>query len=144
MKRSTKRVSYEDSLPSKTQQQFKDDCDIRKIIARRSAMGIPLEISPDPNGGMVQDFTNAGDYRENLHKLQRAQDAFMALDPKLRQKFGNDPAELINFLQNEDNYDEALKLGLLKEGAPLKGKNDDKTTNNSLPPAPSSQPDPKA
>jgi hypothetical protein len=144
MKRSTKRTPYEDSLPSKTQQQFKDDCDIRKIIARRSAMGIPLEISADPNGGMIQDFSNSGDYRENLHKLQRAQEAFMALDPKLRQKFGNDPAELINYLQDDSNYDEALKLGLLKEGAQSKGKNDDKTTNNSPLPTPSPQPNPQA
>lgn len=116
---------------SMTQQQFASSCDLKTIIKQRSALGIPLEIPNDPFDGSIQDFTGAGDYRTNLERLMRADQAFMALPAAVRKKFDNDPAELISFLEKEENFDEALKLGLLKEGAQPKGQNDDKTTNNS-------------
>ena len=144
MKRISPRVQYVDDKPSMTQQSFKDQCDIKKIIAKRQSLGIPLQIENDPFGGVVQDFSGSIDYRENLHKVMRAEQAFMALPAKLRQRFDNDPANLISFLEDDKNYDEAQKLGLLKADAKQQGKNDDKTTNNSPKPAAAPEPSPKA
>jgi phage internal scaffolding protein len=37
----------------------------------------------------------------------------MALPAQIRSRFDNDPAKLIDFLENEQNHDEAIKLGLV-------------------------------
>lgn len=128
----TRRVQTVIEGESMTQQQFQQSCDLKTIIRQRSALGIPLEIPNDPFDGAIQDFTGVNDYRQNLHRVMKANDAFMALPAQIRKKFDNDPAELIAFLEKDENYDEALSLGLLKEGSkPKKGQNDDLTTNNS-------------
>lgn len=133
----TRRVQTQIEGESMTQQQFAQACDLKTIIKQRSQLGIPLEIPNDPFDGAIQDFTSSNDYRENLHRVMQAQDAFMALPAQIRKKFDNDPAELISFLEKDENYDEALKLGLLKEGSKPR-QNDEKTTNNSLPQEPAS------
>ena len=38
----------------------------------------------------------------------------MALDANVRKRFHNDPAELIDFVSDEKNRDEAVRLGLLQ------------------------------
>jgi hypothetical protein len=37
----------------------------------------------------------------------------MRLDPKLRMRFANDPQNLVDFLDDPENHDEAEKLGLI-------------------------------
>jgi len=39
----------------------------------------------------------------------------MRLPADLRARFDNDPAQLIQFLENSDNKDEAIKLGLVNK-----------------------------
>jgi hypothetical protein len=39
----------------------------------------------------------------------------MALPADLRARFSNNPEELINFLDNPENKDEAIRLGLLDQ-----------------------------
>jgi len=59
----------------------------------------------------------------------------MALPSDVRKRFSNDPAELIDFLADKKNDEEAIKLGLkIKKNVPgsndetkkSKNKNDDK------------------
>ena len=49
------------------------------------------------------------------NQLLQAQADFMDLPAKIRQRFNNSPAELISFLQNSDNFDEAVELGLMEK-----------------------------
>ena len=37
----------------------------------------------------------------------------MALPSDVRSRFGNNPAELLDFLNDNSNYDEAIRLGLI-------------------------------
>ena len=39
----------------------------------------------------------------------------MALPAQIRSRFENDPAKLIDFLDNSENLDEAIKLGLVSK-----------------------------
>ena len=55
----------------------------------------------------------------------------MDLPAKIRQRFNNNPAELIAFLQNSDNIEEAVELGLME-----KFQNRTKTEPKPEPPAP--------
>jgi len=49
------------------------------------------------------------------NQLLQAQADFMDLPAKIRQRFNNNPAELIAFLQSPSNVDEAVELGLMEK-----------------------------
>lgn len=109
----TKRVSVEtvNNEPSKTQQQFKDECDINNIMAKYATTGQFLHVTSKQ--GQYADFSSITDYREMLDQVAYAQEAFAQLPANVRYKFNNDPAELLNFVQDKKNYDEGVKLGLI-------------------------------
>lgn len=91
-------------------QSEKDDADINEIMKRFGRTGnlpTPHEI---PYYG---DFSDVTDYQTALNDLKHAQNAFQGLPSGLRTRFNNDPAELLNFIHNDANYDEAAKLGLV-------------------------------
>jgi phage internal scaffolding protein len=48
-----------------------------------------------------------------MNALIAAESEFAALPAQLRNKFGNDPANLVQFLDNPENRAEAEKLGLV-------------------------------
>lgn len=98
--------------PSKTQQQFKDECDINNIIKKFQNTGEFTHRAKNP--GMYGDFSNITDYQGMLHTIQQAQDSFMTLPALTRKKFDNDPGELIKFLKDPSNTEEAIKLGLVE------------------------------
>lgn len=120
-----KRVFYKSDKPSKTQQAPKDDCDVNKILKKYEKTGMVLH--QNHSQGSYGDFTNYGDFRSGLEIITNAQNAFDALPSKIRKKFGNNPALLLEFIQDPSNIDEAIKLGLAKKPVPAP-INDDKTT----------------
>lgn len=86
------------------------DADINVIMARYKQTGqLPRVNSLNPEGG---DFTAVGDYRDCLTKLQKARDEFASLPAHIRKKFANDPGNLLDFLSDPKNAEEAEKLGL--------------------------------
>jgi phage internal scaffolding protein len=93
-----------------TQQHFKDECDINNILRQFNVTGLLPENTLSPRYG---DFTGIGDYHTALNRVIAAEDEFMALPAQIRSRFDNDPANLIEFLENSDNKDEAIKLGLV-------------------------------
>lgn len=117
-------VNMEDS---KTQQQFKDQCDVNKIVAKyKRDTGRWLHLM-SPNGGRYADVSSIKDYHSMLLQLQDANSAFMALPALVRQRFQNDPGKLLQFMQDPKNYDEGVKLGIFepkKQNVPDANKND--------------------
>ena len=63
------------------------------------------------------DFSGIGDYHTALNRVIAAQDEFEALPAQIRARFNNDPAELIEFLEDDKNRPEAETLGLVEKGA---------------------------
>jgi phage internal scaffolding protein len=101
--------------PSLAQQHMKDECDINVLVERFGVTG-NMPVAPiEPSYG---DFSGVGDYHTALNKIKAADEAFMALPAKLRAKFDHDPNALLNFLQNEENRDEAIQIGLI-DGKPV-------------------------
>jgi len=94
-----------------TQQHFKDETDINNILRQFNITGLLPEQPLSPRYG---DFTGIGDYHSALNAVIAADDQFMALPAILRARFENDPAQLIDFLSDENNRSEAEKLGLLE------------------------------
>lgn len=93
----------------------KDACDVNKIMAkyiRADILNYTRRIQ-----AAYGDFSNVESYQKALQDVQEAQDAFMELPAHLRAKFENDPAQLMTFLQDPRNLDEAVKLGLVNPPA---------------------------
>lgn len=97
--------------PSLTVQSEKDETDINKIIAKVAKGGDLLHVNE--RVAKYGDFADVPSYQEALDYVSRAQGSFMAMSPQVRERFGNDPGKMILFLQDEKNYDEAVKLGLI-------------------------------
>ena len=90
---------------------MKDETDINNIVAQYGVTGqfpeAPLRV---PTYG---DFTGTIDYRQALDMVMAADDAFMALPANIRERFNNDPAELVDFVSDINNRSEAIDLGLI-------------------------------
>lgn len=92
-----------------TQQQYKEDCDVNVIMEKFMKTGqMPQTVAPMLEG----DFSNLPSYQEALQTVIDANDMFMEIPAKIRLKFENDPQQLINYLADETNNEEAIKLGL--------------------------------
>lgn len=98
---------------SLTQQSGKDECDIN-LIVERAKRGADLSQFTHNRVPMYGDFTNLPDYKQALLMVNKARDMFMSLDAFVRERFGNDPGRLLDFLSDDKNREEAIKLGLLK------------------------------
>lgn len=132
-KKHTERVRVQtlNKEPSMAQQQYKDETDINNIIKRHGGADAAYRALAR-GGGVYADFSNLSDYQTMLHEVSRAQEAFLLLPAELRARFRNDPGELLQFVQNSSNYDEAVSLGLVepkppKPAAPSKNESNDKT-----------------
>lgn len=103
--------------PSLTQQHFKDDADLNKIVIRFGITdGAFLATPIDP--AYYGDFTDAVDYRTALDQVRDADLKFQALPADVRTRFNNDPVNLWGFVNDPRNADEAVKLGLLRRNDP--------------------------
>lgn len=107
-----RRVQTINDEPTRTQQQFAEECDINYIMQKYEKTG--QFTTHFKTGGKYADFSNIQDYQDMLHTVQYAQDAFMTLPADTRSRFRNDPQQLLNFLHDTNNYDEGVKLGLLQ------------------------------
>lgn len=96
-----------------THQSFKEECDINTIVER---FGLTGQLPDDIRMPLTGDFTEAvNDYQTALNMIIAADNEFMKLPAQVRERFRNDPAELISFLENEQNRDEAERLGIINK-----------------------------
>lgn len=103
--------------PTLTQQQFKEQCDINNIIKQYAQTG---ELPLSKKVGQFLDVSNVQDYQTALNTVYEAQHAFDALPSNIRSRFENDPNQLIAFIEDDANHEEALQLGLLSNTAQSK------------------------
>lgn len=110
--------------PSLTQQQFKKQTDINNIMKKFKNTGEITHLNR--KRGVYLDSTTAQSYQDSLQTVIDAQNAFHSLPADLRKRFGNDPSELMAFMENPKNYDEAVQLGIIQKKETT--INDDKKT----------------
>lgn len=110
-----KRVYTVNTQRSRTQKQFADQCDVNQIVAKYKTTGQWQHMTNKQ--GVYADVSEITDYHSSVQKVLDANNAFMALPSTLRARFGNDPGELLAFLQDPKNREEAIKLGLIDKKA---------------------------
>ncbi len=90
-------------------------CDINVMMKRWQSGGVP----PIPSGQEAYgDFSSVGSYIQALDAVMLAESSFNKLPSAVRTKFENDPAQLIEFIADPANEDEARDLGLLEPKPP--------------------------
>jgi len=96
--------------PTRAQQHHKDECDINVILERFGKTG---HMPVNAISGTYGDFSGVHDYHTALNALIASQAEFDALPAQIRNRFANEPAKLIEFLDDPKNQAEATSLGLI-------------------------------
>lgn len=94
-----------------TQQSMKDETDINNIIGKFMKTGILTQ--PGATRKLMFGDTTSDSYHDMVNKIADAELAFTTLPSKIRDRFLNDPYQLLRFLENPENQKEAIKLGLI-------------------------------
>lgn len=102
-------LEWYDFEPSKTRQEFAEDCDINSIMARYEVTGQLPQSAVMPT---FADYVGVPNLMEALELMSNAQAAFMTLPAKVRREFDNDPTEFVAFASDPGNLDQMRDWGL--------------------------------
>lgn len=93
-----------------TKQGFKDECDINRIMARYAETGmLDPRLAREGRFGEIPDT----DYQEAMFIVAEARSAFAELPSAMRERFNNDPGQLLEWVHDPANVQEAVSLGLI-------------------------------
>lgn len=93
-----------------TKQSFAAECDINTIMSRYQSTGeMPVinQLAPQ-----YMDCP-ADSFQDMLNFVKGAEDLFASLPAKIRTRFGNNPSQFLEFMNDESNHAEAIGLGLI-------------------------------
>lgn len=99
---------------SKTQQQYLEESDINTLLSKYQHHELaPTENGPPPIFG---DFTDPRitDYMSAMNTINGVAQLMADLPAKVRDRFRNDPAQVLAFVADPRNQDEARELGMLQ------------------------------
>ncbi|QXP08653.1 MAG: internal scaffolding protein [Arizlama microvirus] len=98
--------------PTLTEQAHKDVCNVNKIIKKYDKTGLISHVSKvNAQYGDVSGM----EFRQAVEMIMKVNTEFAAMPSEVRSRFKNDPANLLNFMSNPLNRDEAIKIGLIKQ-----------------------------
>lgn len=102
---------------SRTRQEFAAESDINRLVERFRDTGSFYDPLTTAKAGKRQPFfgdvTEVPDYQTALNIVIDAENNFASLPAKVRDRFNNNPQELIDFVSDEKNRAEAIELGLI-------------------------------
>jgi len=97
---------------SKTEQSFKKECDVNHILKSFGA----VKASPayqEKLASATYGYAPSESFYEATNLSLESKALFDELPSALRKRFNNSPGELLAFVENDENYDEASALGLV-------------------------------
>lgn len=107
-----KRVALTFEGPGLTKQSFKDECDINILMSRFQDTGVVDHVTQAiPRYVDVSEM----DYQTAMDTIAGARSLFHALPSTIRDRFGNDPQRLLEFVDDPRNQAEAVELGFLDQ-----------------------------
>ena len=99
---------------SRAKQSFRKEADINCIMSKYAKSGLltdPMCVSTRmPQFG---DFSAVYDFQSMQNRVIEVRNYFESLPADVRKRFDNDPQKLMEFMADDKNKDEALRLGLL-------------------------------
>jgi len=105
-----KKIKLECKDPTLTDISQQNASDINNIMRKYKKTGVITHITNAiPTFG---DVSQIGDYQSCLEHVRRAEQLFSELPALTRERFQNDPTQFVSFMDDENNLEEAIKLGL--------------------------------
>jgi phage internal scaffolding protein len=98
---------------SEVQQCFKDECDMNFILDKYRTTGLADHVSRFQ--GKYEDLSQPVDFQSALNVVISAQEAFDTLPSDIRKKFSNSPQEFLEFVNNPDNQEKLVEMGLAQK-----------------------------
>lgn len=93
-----------------TEQAHKAQTDVNQIISTYDKTGLITHVTKyEAKFGEL----SGADFKEYQDIITGAQKSFEALPAHVKKRFHQNPAELLAFMDDENNRDEAIKLGLI-------------------------------
>lgn len=105
-----KRVFTVNLQPSKTDQSYKKEADTNTILEKFRTTGQVTHLAK--RQGQYVDTSQMLDLYDGMVMIKEAESEFAALPATLRKRFDNNVENLIKFLDDPKNDEEAVKLGL--------------------------------
>jgi hypothetical protein len=109
------REGWKSSVPSMTQQQFKDEADINYIVSMYDSSGVMPTFHGDgqPAQPVFGDFASLPDNAQEMYnRMIEAKSNFDNLPLAVRKRFNYDPAAFLEFVDNPENLDDLVAMGL--------------------------------
>jgi len=98
---------------SRTKQSFKKDADINFIVSKAVRTGLLMDpVQAAARKQIFGDFASAPDFLTMQNRVASVTSAFEALPAEVRNRFNNSASELISFMADPANAEEAVSLGL--------------------------------
>lgn len=130
------REGWKSSVPSMTQQQFKDEADINYIVSMYDSSGVMPTFHGDgqPAQPVFGDFASLPDNAQEMYnRIIEAKNNFDNLPLEVRKRFNYDPVAFLEFADNPENLDELVAMGLATKttaAVPNLDDNSDNPNNN--------------
>lgn len=112
-----------------TQQQFKDACDINRIIAR---LHQGAEITHINTRQPIYGHATGQSFTEAMFAVKDAENEFLTLPAKVRAHFKNDPSDYLDALSDESRLSEFEELGLTLVEVPPENEIPSEATTEAL------------
>lgn len=106
-----RRVAFECEGESLTKQALAYEADVNVIVARYIKTGDATAFNLSP--GRFADVSDIGDYASCLANVEAARAAFAELPAKVRDQFGNDPANLLEAASDPRRRSELEAAGIV-------------------------------
>ncbi len=103
------RVRIKFAKNGRTKQSMKDECDINKIMAKFQKTGALAHVNKHE---AEYGFATSDDFASAMRTVTVAQEMFDDLPSSIRNRFGNNPAAFLDFVQDANNKKEGQELGL--------------------------------
>lgn len=100
---------------SRTLQSEEKSANINNIVDRAMKTGM---ITVRDIEGLQGDFTGAPTFQELKDHVLLGMETFMKLPAKVRERFANDPGTWLRFMDDKDNLEEMIALGLIVRDKP--------------------------
>ena len=94
-----------------TEQHHKNECDVNQIIRKYDKTGLITHITRfEAKFGDLSGH----DFKTMQDQVAAAAVMFQALPSEIRNKFDNNPADLLTFMDNPNNRKAAIEMGLIR------------------------------
>lgn len=104
---------------TRTKQSEAHESNINTIMEKTKMFGYQGQTNEH---GYFADVSQAGDFQKSMDTINLVNSSFNELPAATRKRFGNDPTLVYEFVHDEDNFEEGIKLGLIQkrpETAPI-------------------------